>query len=102
MTNSLLLEHVSAHYGAQEVLKDVTAELRGGEVVSVIGQNGCGKTTLLKAIAGLVPHGGTVEAAVAGNKAETDAFSYVPQLSHVASRLTVFEMVLRGLVKNLA
>lgn len=99
--NTISLEHLSVRYGTKEVLKNVTADLKGGEVVSVIGQNGCGKTTLLKAIAGLVPHSGSIHTTAAENVAGRTSFSYVPQLTHVASRLTVFEMVLLGLVKNL-
>lgn len=88
------------------MLRDISATLEGGELVSVIGRNGGGKTTFLKAVAGLVPHSGTVEVceseAVRPLEALDVGIAYVPQLMQVTSRLTVFEMVLLGLVKDLS
>lgn len=45
---------VSAGHAGSAVLADVDLELRGGEVVAVVGNNGSGKTTLLRTIAGLL------------------------------------------------
>ncbi|WP_204251143.1 ATP-binding cassette domain-containing protein [Elioraea rosea] len=50
----LRLENVSAGYGAVEVLSDVTIDVAPGEVVTIVGANGAGKTTILRTIAGLV------------------------------------------------
>ena len=49
------LNHISAGYGKQTVLKDVSAILEKGKLTSIIGVNGCGKSTLLKTILGIVP-----------------------------------------------
>jgi branched-chain amino acid transport system ATP-binding protein len=56
LTNEVLLsfEGVSVHYGAIHALKDVSFQVRQGEIVSLIGANGAGKTTTLRAISGLV------------------------------------------------
>jgi len=51
----LKLSHVTVHYGTAEAIKDITILLDEGAVVSVIGANGAGKSTILKAISGLVP-----------------------------------------------
>ena len=48
-------ERLSAGYGRAQVLFDVDLEVRGGEVVALLGRNGAGKSTTLKAIMGLVP-----------------------------------------------
>src|SRR2546425_8223018 len=50
----LVLENVDALYGQSHVLHGVSIEVRAGEVVGLLGRNGVGKTTTLKAIMGLV------------------------------------------------
>ena len=50
----LRLESITAGYGAISALRDVTLEVRLGELVCLIGANGAGKSTTLKAISGLV------------------------------------------------
>ncbi len=51
----LMVEDVDLHYGAAQVLRGVNLEVRKGEVTSLMGRNGVGKTTLLRAIAGHHP-----------------------------------------------
>ncbi|PJI53074.1 branched-chain amino acid ABC transporter ATP-binding protein, partial [Methylobacterium radiotolerans] len=50
----LTLERVDAGYGATSILHAVSLDVRGGEVVTIVGANGAGKTTTLRTIAGLV------------------------------------------------
>lgn len=58
---SLQISHVSMSYGATPVLHDISADIGNGEFLSILGHSGCGKTTLLKILAGFVkPTGGTV------------------------------------------
>lgn len=47
------LEHVSKSFGEQKVLDDLSLDIREGEILTVIGRSGCGKTTLLRLINGL-------------------------------------------------
>lgn len=61
MTHSLKLENISAHYGKTQVLKDLDLQVREGELVSLLGSSGCGKTTTLRLVAGfLAPTQGTI------------------------------------------
>ncbi|MBK0418892.1 ABC transporter ATP-binding protein [Leucobacter sp. CSA1] len=62
----LNISHLTHTYGtgakAHLALKDITFEVRSGELVSIVGPSGCGKTTLLRTMAGLMPPtGGRVE-----------------------------------------
>jgi iron complex transport system ATP-binding protein len=58
------VEHVSASYGASPVLLDVSFGVHRGEVLAMLGPNGCGKTTLLRIIGKLLPAtGGAVRVA---------------------------------------
>ncbi|MDE2579412.1 MAG: ABC transporter ATP-binding protein [Hyphomicrobiales bacterium] len=57
----LELEHLQMHFGALHVTRDVSIEVRPGEVHALIGPNGAGKTTLISQISGqLQPHSGSV------------------------------------------
>jgi branched-chain amino acid transport system ATP-binding protein len=63
MANTPLLhiEHLQTRYGAIQALRDVTFQLEEGQVVSLIGANGAGKSTTLNTISGLLkPSGGRV------------------------------------------
>ena len=57
----LAVRHLQASYGAAQVLFDISLDIRAGEVVTLLGRNGMGKTTTIRAIMGLLPPtGGTV------------------------------------------
>ena len=49
------LQHVSAGYGAQDVVRDVSFAAPNGQLTALIGPNGCGKTTLLRAMTRTLP-----------------------------------------------
>lgn len=57
---ALELIHITAGYGREPVLKDVSLSVKVGQRLAVLGRNGSGKTTLLRVIAGLLPCSGTV------------------------------------------
>ncbi len=49
------VREVSVGYGAKTVLRDVSFRVRRGEIVALLGGSGCGKSTILKAVIGLLP-----------------------------------------------
>jgi branched-chain amino acid transport system ATP-binding protein len=61
ITALLEIENVHGYYGKSHILQGVTLEVRAGEVVTLLGRNGAGKTSTLKSISGLLaPSGGRV------------------------------------------
>ena len=55
MNMLLEVKNITVHYGKSVALDDVSLEVAEGSVVSIIGANGVGKSTILKALSGLVP-----------------------------------------------
>lgn len=98
----LTLKNFQVGYGGKNVIDGISANFKGGEMTAVIGRNGVGKTTFIKAIAGLTRSRGEVRLQNDGVEiARANKIAYVPQLNSLNTRLTVFEMVLLGLVNNL-
>ena len=57
----LKVENIDVYYGAIHTIRDVSFEVREGEIVTLIGANGAGKSTILKTVSGiLAPKTGTV------------------------------------------
>lgn len=102
MSRILKTENIQVSFGNKVVLDHVSAEFPSGAMTAVIGSNGVGKTTYLRAIARMVPAKGTISLLENGETAyQQKDIAYVPQLGALQTRLTVFEMVLLGLVNNL-
>ena len=59
--SQIRLENIDKSYGNQSILKDFSIEIKDGEMISVIGGSGSGKTTMLKLMNGLlIPDSGHV------------------------------------------
>ncbi|MEI7742115.1 MAG: ABC transporter ATP-binding protein [Chloroflexota bacterium] len=99
----LRLTDVHSYYGAIHALQGITAEVRRGEIVTLIGANGAGKTTTLRTISGLLhPRQGSVElngvdiSHVAPHDLVTKGIGHAPEGRRIFSRLTVYENLLMG------
>ena len=99
---TLTVKNLSVRYSRREILSGVSFDAQSGTLLSVIGENGCGKTTLLKALAGLVRHSGNIDITENGSRLTRKAVAYLPQHTGSAGSLSVFETVLLGLTRQLA
>jgi zinc/manganese transport system ATP-binding protein len=80
----LRLDRVAIDLGGRPVLRDVSADIREGEFVGVIGANGAGKTTLLRVILGLLrADAGRVEVRGRPIQRGNRAIGYVPQKAQI-------------------
>ncbi|MBL0404590.1 ABC transporter ATP-binding protein [Microvirga aerilata] len=94
----LSVRHLQASYGAAQVLFDISLEVSAGEVVTLLGRNGMGKTTTVRSIMGLLrPRGGEVRfngAAVTGlapYRIAQTGIGLVPEGRQIFPTLTVEE-----------
>jgi urea transport system ATP-binding protein len=103
----LKINDLHVAYGESEVLHGLSTEIRPGEIVAIMGRNGMGKTTLMKAMMGIIPsRSGSV--AVEGkpldglkpHKRVAAGFGYVPQGRGIFSTMTVEENVETGLTST--
>jgi branched-chain amino acid transport system ATP-binding protein len=99
----LSVDHADVFYGAIHALRDVSIDVRAGEVVTLIGANGAGKSTTLRAITGLIaPRTGRITLAgedITGAPAHTlvpKGLSMVPEGRGVFGNLTVLENLEMG------
>ncbi len=98
----LTLKDVHAYYGKSHVLHGVTFDVPPGEIVALLGRNGSGRSTTVKAIMGLVDCAGTVQfkdRQLMGLKAFEIAHAglgYVPENRDIFPTLTVHQNLLLG------
>lgn len=97
--NLVRLHDVSVEYDGYEALEKVNLEIGPDDFLGVIGPNGGGKTTLVKAILGAVPYSGTIEYAPELFNDGERLIGYMPQLSDFdrAFPISLLEVVLSGL-----
>ncbi|MDJ0858592.1 MAG: metal ABC transporter ATP-binding protein [Dinoroseobacter sp.] len=78
------VENLDVAYGAKTVLQNVSLELEPGEIVTIVGPNGSGKTSLLRAVIGAIdPSGGSVR------RKPGLKIGYVPQRLHIDPTLPI-------------
>jgi branched-chain amino acid transport system ATP-binding protein len=99
----LVLDHVNVFYGAIHAIRDVTIRVNAGEVVTLIGANGAGKSTTLRAITGLLaPRSGRIVFEgedITGCPAHTlvaRGISMAPEGRGIFANLTVLENLEMG------
>lgn len=98
----LVVEHLSAGYKKKQVLNGVSLNFPEGEFTTLMGANGCGKTTLLHAIAGLLPvQSGHVlfnskSLLKLNRKDVAKRLALLPQIATSPAGLTARELIMQG------
>ncbi|MGP5118886.1 ABC transporter ATP-binding protein [Psychrobacter alimentarius] len=103
----LKLDRLTIQYGALTVARDIDAQFEAGNIYTILGANGAGKSSLLKAIfgelafSGAVTYQGSVQ-----TKSQLNAWrkpiAYMPQDSHTDAELTTLEVVILGRMDSLS
>lgn len=90
----ITLQGISKRYGALEVLRDLSLEVRQGEFVTLIGPSGSGKSTIFNLLSGLEPtSGGAVRVEGFGSD---HPFAYMPQRDALLPWRTILDNVILG------
>ena len=97
----LTLKNVSAGYNGIDVINNISLCVKEGENLCIIGPNGCGKTTLIKAISGIIPHTGIIKIGgtdINNMKREQVAkkIAVMSQISTIYFSYSIYETVLLG------
>ena len=103
MDAMLKVEGINVYYGAIHAIKDVSFQVNEGEVVTLIGANGAGKSTILKTIAGLLTsHTGSIEflgqrlGGTPAHKIITKGLALVPEGRQIFLQMSVEENLEMG------
>ena len=99
----LKVENINVYYGAIHAIKDVSFEVEEGEIVTLIGANGAGKSTILKTISGLlhtrtgsIHYEGKDLKGIAPHNIVKMGVAHVPEGRRMFSRMTVEENLQMG------
>lgn len=91
------ISEVNKHFGKLHILKDIRLSLQEGQCIALIGPNGCGKTTLIKCILGMVlPNSG--EITFDGHPIKEDILyrrhiGYMPQIGRYPENMTIGQII---------
>ena len=101
----LKIDNIDLYYGAIHALHGISLEVKDGEIVTLIGANGAGKTSTLRAISGLnhiksgtITYNDTVVSKLPPHKIVSAGISQVPEGRRVFGDQTCEENLLLGLI----
>ena len=96
----IIIEHISKRFNKLQVLNNINLSCNKGECIALIGPNGCGKTTLIKCILGMViPNEGSIKCngeRISNSFLYRKNIGYMPQIGRYPENMTIgqiFEMI---------
>jgi len=91
------IKELQKKFGKFEVLKNINLSCKKGECIALIGPNGCGKTTLIKSVLGMVlPDSGTIHFngnSVLGEYLFREKIGYMPQIGRYPDNMTIGQII---------
>jgi Cu-processing system ATP-binding protein len=97
------IKNISKRFGNLQVLNNINLECKQGECIALIGPNGCGKTTLIKIILGMVlPDEGEIlfqGKSIKDDFAYRSQIGYMPQIGRYPDNMTIWQIV--EMIKNI-
>ena len=93
----IIIENCTKKFGKHEVLQNINLSFHKGECVALIGPNGCGKTTLIKSILGMViPDSGSIKfdnKSIYGDYLYRSSIGYMPQIGRYPDNMTIGQII---------
>ncbi|MDQ6530813.1 ABC transporter ATP-binding protein [Flavobacterium sp. LHD-85] len=93
----ITLKNINKKFGRLQVLQDVNLEFKAGECIALIGPNGCGKTTLIKSILGMVlPDSGDIllhDESILKKFEYRNTIGYMPQIGRYPDNMTIAQII---------
>jgi iron complex transport system ATP-binding protein len=97
----LYVSEISVYYGSKCAVQNVSFDIQPGQLTAIIGNNGCGKTSLIRAVMNLVKHSGKcmlgeLQLESMSVRKRAGMISYIPQRNGISVSMTVRDVCLLG------
>lgn len=101
------LQHICVTLSDKMILKDISFQIPEGRILMILGENGCGKTTLIKSMLQQLPYTGEIffqdqKLSDMQEKQRAEIFSYVPQIKELVMDMRVEDCIVAGCTRYLS